>query len=228
MRRAAAVGRTPRPARSNSDTPKNASRPLRCSDTAGWLRRRACAARPTPPASSTARNSSRRCSVRPGFGIGFSRCDVLKRRICPMSSEERGCGTQSTGDHDVAPLPRRARWSGHRSRGARGPDQAPTPAPTSQVIVAHAATLAWAPGPPSLPPGAEFVLLEGNPAEAVPLTFRLRFPANYRIPPHWHSVIEHVTVLAGTLNVGMGEVATYSGGTALNAGSFAAMPAKMV
>src|SRR5438874_13820490 len=71
------------------------------------------------------------------------------------------------------------------------------PAPTSQVIVAHAATLAWAPGPPSLPRGAEFVLLEGNPAEAVPLTFRLRFPANYRIPPHWHSVIEHVTVQIG-------------------------------
>jgi len=102
------------------------------------------------------------------------------------------------------------------------------PAPTSQVIVANAATLAWAPGPPSLPPGAEFVLLEGNPAEAVPLTFRLRFPANYRIPPHFHSVIEHVTVFAGTLNVGMGEQATYTGGTALNAGSFAAMPAKMV
>src|SRR5882672_8131433 len=103
-----------------------------------------------------------------------------------------------------------------------------TPAPTPQVIVAHAATLAWAPGPPSLPLGAEFVLLEGNPAEAVPLTFRLRFPPNYRIPPHRHSVIEHVTVLAGTLNVGMGEHAMYSGGTALSAGSFAAMPAKMV
>jgi hypothetical protein len=101
-------------------------------------------------------------------------------------------------------------------------------APTTEVIVAHAPSLAWAPGPPSLPPGAEFVLLEGNPAEAVPLTFRLRFPANYRIPPHWHSVIEHVTVFAGTLNVGMGEQATYTGGTALSAGSFAAMPAKMV
>ncbi len=104
----------------------------------------------------------------------------------------------------------------------------PAAQPAAQVIVAHARSLAWAPGPPSLPPGAEFVLLEGNPAEAVPLTFRLRFPPNYRIPPHWHSVIEHVTVLAGTLNVGMGEQATYTGGTALNAGSFAAMPAKMV
>ena len=104
----------------------------------------------------------------------------------------------------------------------------PAAQPATQVIVAHARSLAWAPGPPSLPPGAEFVLLEGNPAEAVPLTFRLRFPPNYRIPPHWHSVIEHVTVLAGTLNVGMGEQATYTGGTALKAGSFAAMPAKMV
>lgn len=105
---------------------------------------------------------------------------------------------------------------------------ATTPPAASQVIVVHAPALAWAPGPPSLPPGAEFVLLEGNPAEAVPLTFRLKFPANYRIPPHFHSVIEHVTVFSGTLNVGMGEQATYTGGTALNAGSFAAMPAKMV
>lgn len=101
-------------------------------------------------------------------------------------------------------------------------------APVTDVIVAHAPSLAWAPGPPSLPPGAEFVLLEGNPAEAVPLTFRLRFPANYRIPPHFHSVIEHVTVFSGTLNIGMGEQATYTGGTALTAGSFGALPAKMV
>ena len=111
---------------------------------------------------------------------------------------------------------------------ALGAQTPAAPAPASQVIVAHAPSLAWAPGPPSLPAGAEFVLLEGNPAEAVPLTFRLRFPAGYRIPPHWHSVIEHVTVFSGTLNVGMGEQATYTGGTALNAGSFAAMPAKMV
>jgi len=101
-------------------------------------------------------------------------------------------------------------------------------AASPQVIVAHAPSLAWAPGPPSLPPGAEFVLLEGNPAEAVPLTFRLKFPPNYRVSPHWHSVVEHVTVLSGTLHVGMGEQASYQGGTALAAGSFAVMPAKMV
>src|SRR5262245_48452901 len=91
--------------------------------------------------------------------------------------------------------------------------QAQTPTTASgQVIVVHAPTIVWVPGPPSLPPGAQFVLLEGNPTEAVPLTFRLKFPPGYRIPPHFHSVIEHVTVLQGTLNVGMGDSATYTGG----------------
>jgi len=57
---------------------------------------------------------------------------------------------------------------------------------------------------------------------------RLKFPPNYRVPPHWHAVLEHVTVLSGTLNVGMGEQPTYAGGTVLSAGSYAVMPLKMV
>jgi len=100
--------------------------------------------------------------------------------------------------------------------------------PPAGPIVVHAPGISWADGPPSLPRGAQFALLEGNPAEAVPLTFRLKFPPNYRVPPHWHAVLEHVTVLSGTLNVGMGEQATYSGGTALSVGSYAVMPQKMV
>lgn len=104
-----------------------------------------------------------------------------------------------------------------------GPDAA-----AAHAIVVHAPGIVWSDGPPSLPPGARFALLEGDPSKAVPLTFRLQFPPNYRIPPHFHSVVEHVTVLAGTLNVGMGEKADYKTGVALSAGSFAAMPEKMV
>src|SRR5205085_8194449 len=100
--------------------------------------------------------------------------------------------------------------------------------PAAGPIVFHASGISWADGPPSLPRGGQFALLEGNPAEAVPLTLRLKLPPNYRIPPHWHAVLEHVTVLSGTLNVGMGEHPTYSGGTALSAGSYAVMPQKMV
>src|SRR6266511_37757 len=100
-----------------------------------------------------------------------------------MSRAGRESATQFTGDHmSFRSLLALAALAGVPA--ALAAQATATSAPASQVIVAHAAALTWAPGPPSLPAGAEFVLLEGNPAEAVPLTFRLRFPANYRIPPH--------------------------------------------
>ena len=58
---------------------------------------------------------------------------------------------------------------------------------------------------PSLPKGAKAAVIEGPMNEAVPFTVRLQFPANYRIPPHWHPAIERVTVLSGTFNMGIGE-----------------------
>src|SRR2546427_13299197 len=96
--------------------------------------------------------------------------------------------------------------------------------PSAGPIVVHAPGISWADGPPSLPRGAQFALLEGNPAEAVPLTLRLKLPPNYRVPPHWHAVLTHVTALSATLNVGIGEQPTSSGGPTLSAGSYAVMP----
>lgn len=100
----------------------------------------------------------------------------------------------------------------------------PTITGTEEVIVAHGEEIAFEPGPPSLPAGAEFAVLEGDPAEAEPLTFRLRFPAGYEIPPHWHHVLEHVTVLEGTLNLGLGETMDRDRGTALDPGDFYVIP----
>ncbi|HWQ37061.1 MAG TPA: cupin domain-containing protein [Burkholderiales bacterium] len=57
----------------------------------------------------------------------------------------------------------------------------------------------------SLPPGAKIAIIEGRLSEAEPFTFRLRFPANYRIPPHWHPAVERVTVLSGTFFMGVGD-----------------------
>ena len=48
--------------------------------------------------------------------------------------------------------------------------------------------LKWA-DVPSLPPGAKIAVIEGPISEAVPFTFRLRFPANYQIPAHWHPAV---------------------------------------
>lgn len=83
--------------------------------------------------------------------------------------------------------------------------------------------LKWA-DVPSLPAGAKIAVIEGPLSEAVPFTFRLKFPANYEIPAHWHPAIEHVTVLSGVLNLGMGDKLDRSGTKALTVGSTGIMP----
>jgi hypothetical protein len=85
----------------------------------------------------------------------------------------------------------------------------------------------WGPGPAHLPAGAELAVLEGNPSEKGPVTLRLRFPANYSIPPHWHSMAERVTVLSGALNVGMGDELDRRVSQALEPGGFVSLPAEM-
>lgn len=82
--------------------------------------------------------------------------------------------------------------------------------------------LKWA-DVPSLPPGAQIAVIEGPLGDAKPITARIRLPANYRLPAHTHPVIEHVTVLSGTFNMGMGDKLDTSKTTALTAGGFAIM-----
>jgi hypothetical protein len=67
------------------------------------------------------------------------------------------------------------------------------------------ADIKWADGPASLPAGAKVALLEGNPALEGPFTMRVQLPDGFTIPPHWHPAVEHVTVISGTFNLGMGE-----------------------
>ena len=79
---------------------------------------------------------------------------------------------------------------------------------------------------PSLPAGAKMAVIEGPPNQAVPFTFRLKFPADYKVPAHSHPAIEHATVISGTLNMGMGDKLDPTKTTPLSAGSVAIMPAR--
>lgn len=85
--------------------------------------------------------------------------------------------------------------------------------------------LKWADNP-GLPPGAKMAVIEGPLTEAGPVTFRLKFPADYKVPPHFHPAIEHVTVLSGTLNFGMGDKLDPAQTKPLPVGSTVIMPAK--
>src|SRR5581483_10005096 len=65
--------------------------------------------------------------------------------------------------------------------------------------------LQWSAAPKALPSGAQLAVLEGDPMKPGPYTMRLKMPDGYKIPPHHHARREHVTVLSGSLKVGMGD-----------------------
>ncbi len=67
-----------------------------------------------------------------------------------------------------------------------------------------AAELKWEPVP-SLPKGAVAAVIEGPMSEAVPFTIRIKVPANYKIPPHFHPAVERVTVLSGEFHMATGD-----------------------
>lgn len=98
-----------------------------------------------------------------------------------------------------------------------------SPSAPSHAIVALPDKVVFGPAPDILPAGATLAVLEGNPFETGPFTMRLSMPDGYRIPPHHHPFVEHVTVVNGTFKVGMGEKFDASAMTALPVGTFAAL-----
>lgn len=94
-------------------------------------------------------------------------------------------------------------------------------------VVVPAEKIQWSPAPPFLPAGAQIAVLEGNPAEKGPVTLRLKFPAQYDIPAHWHSMTERVTVMSGMFHVGMGDKLDRAASQLLKPGGFVSLPANM-
>jgi mannose-6-phosphate isomerase-like protein (cupin superfamily) len=86
----------------------------------------------------------------------------------------------------------------------------------------------YGPAPPFLPAGAQLAVLEGDPmASSGDFTIRLKMPDGYRVAPHTHPNRENVTVLSGTLKVGMGDQFDASKMMSFGAGSFAYLDPSM-
>jgi hypothetical protein len=88
------------------------------------------------------------------------------------------------------------------------------------------ADLKWGEGPEALPPGARLVVMEGNPKKAEVFHMRLKVPAGYRIAPHRHLDMERVTVISGSVQLGLGEQFDESKMKTLPVGSFFSLPPK--
>jgi uncharacterized protein (TIGR02246 family) len=106
------------------------------------------------------------------------------------------------------------------------PPPPPAPAPGHHTHVAPA-QLTWGDAPPSLPPGAKLAVISGDPSQSEPFVVRLQLPRGYTVAPHWHPTDEHVTVLTGTLSLGMGDTLDKSALQDLPVGGYALLPAEM-
>ena len=100
-------------------------------------------------------------------------------------------------------------------------------APAAAHVIMTPDKVQWGPAPPSLPPGVQAALLDGDPGKAGLFVIRLKFPDGYRVPPHWHPTDEHVVVVAGTLMAAMGNKIDDAAMQALPTGSYVKMPRKM-
>jgi len=94
----------------------------------------------------------------------------------------------------------------------------------AERVVLAPGEIMWKAGPASLPPGSEVVVIEGDPKSTGLFTMRLKLPPGAMIAPHTHSSDESVTVLSGTIYVGVGGMMDKAGAKALSAGGFFSIP----
>ena len=78
----------------------------------------------------------------------------------------------------------------------------------------------WGPAPPAIPRGAKIAVLQGDPFKSGPFVMRLMVPAGYKIPPHWHTQDESLTVISGSFYFGKGDKTETSNASTITAGAF--------
>jgi hypothetical protein len=88
------------------------------------------------------------------------------------------------------------------------------------------ADINWSEAPPGLPKGSRVAVLYGDPGKAGPFVLRAMLPAGYKIPPHWHTQGESLTVISGTFYLGLGDTMDAAHAHALKAGGFHNLPPK--
>ena len=111
--------------------------------------------------------------------------------------------------------------------GGAGIAMQDSPQSTGGHVVIRPESLQWGPPPPGLPPGSYAAVLLGDPGKPGPFVVRAKMPDGYKVPPHWHSVYEDLTVLQGTLLAGHGDHMDPGAMQEVGAGGFVHMPKGM-
>ena len=105
-------------------------------------------------------------------------------------------------------------------------EEAKKTAAKPDAVFINAAEIKWGEAPPSLPKGAKLAVMTGDPSKKGTFTVRLKMPAGYKVPPHWHTQDEQLTILSGTFVLHMGDTMD-AAGHELTAGGYHFLPGKM-
>ena len=92
------------------------------------------------------------------------------------------------------------------------------------MAMTNPAGMKWVDAPPSLPKGAKLAVLYGDPGKEGPYVIRIKTPGGYKVPPHWHTQAENLTVISGTLYLGGGDMMDMGAAHALKTGGFHSVP----
>ncbi|GAB3630314.1 DUF4437 domain-containing protein [Pandoraea terrae] len=95
-----------------------------------------------------------------------------------------------------------------------------------EMAMVNPSDIKWSDAPASMPKGAKVAVLYGDPGKDGPFVIRLKMPAGYKIPPHWHTQSEDLTVISGALYLGEGDMVDMKKAHALKAGGFHYLPGK--
>ncbi|HJU65470.1 MAG TPA: cupin domain-containing protein [Gemmatimonadaceae bacterium] len=79
---------------------------------------------------------------------------------------------------------------------------------------------------PGFTKGMQLGVLNGDPSKPAPYTVRLKFPAGYAFPAHFHPNAENVTVVSGRFLLGMGDRVNQSALKSYAPGDFLSIPAR--
>ena len=97
---------------------------------------------------------------------------------------------------------------------------------TQHTSVINAGALIWSDNP-AFPKGIQIATLVGDPTKVgETVVQRIKFPANFQMPPHTHPFSEVVTVISGRIGTSSGDKAWKKGGDLLQPGSLWVYPAK--
>lgn len=102
-----------------------------------------------------------------------------------------------------------------------------TQAKQAQFDIIDSGSINWSDAK-GLPVGAKVAILAGNPEKAEAYVARVKLPANYHIPVHYHNVNEYETVLAGKLYMTWGKSDDIKKSQMIKTGSVIIVPAKVL